>query len=158
MAPPAKVPSFMFGILIASVAYGEHIYTVNIAMLLLNTNALGIAITLFITSLGMIIQKKRATGKYNLPLVIPSVLIFILATVVRVALFETRINFLSSLECYGLMVQHVPGLCCQQEWSYGLPRANQNTSENGLSDWWNRSHNSDRCSRGMNFVHQYPGF
>ncbi|KAF8232100.1 hypothetical protein L208DRAFT_28578 [Tricholoma matsutake] len=54
----------------------------NSAMLLLNTNfTLGIAITLFITSVGMIIRKKRETGECNLPLVIPSVLIFILATV-----------------------------------------------------------------------------
>jgi hypothetical protein len=38
-------------------------------------------------------HKIRATGKCNLPLVIPSVLIFIRATVVRLRLFESRIDF-----------------------------------------------------------------
>lgn len=86
MGSPAKIPSFMFAILIASVAYGENKYLNSTTVTpLLNTNCwLGIAVTLFITSLGTIIRKKRATRKFNLPLVIPSVLVFILATVVRV--------------------------------------------------------------------------
>jgi hypothetical protein len=35
-----------------------------------------------------IVRKKRSTGTLNLPLVIPSVLIFIFATVVRLVLFQ----------------------------------------------------------------------
>jgi len=59
---PAHIPAFLFGTLITSVGYG-------------------IAIALFIRSIGTILRKRRATGKLNYPLVIPSVLIFILATV-----------------------------------------------------------------------------
>jgi len=62
MPGPAHIPSFLFGNLIASVAYG-------------------IAVTLFIISIQTIVRRKRVSGKYNLPLVIPSVLIFTLATV-----------------------------------------------------------------------------
>jgi hypothetical protein len=46
------------------------------------TFATGIACTLFVKAVGIILRKRRSTGKLNLPLVVPSVLIFILATVV----------------------------------------------------------------------------
>lgn len=59
---PAHIPAFLFATLIASFCYG-------------------IAVTLFFESIGTILRKRRATGKINLPFVMPSVLIFILATV-----------------------------------------------------------------------------
>ena len=42
----------------------------------------GIAVTLFIKSVGTIVRKRRSTGQLNLLLVMPSALIFIFATVV----------------------------------------------------------------------------
>ncbi|KAF8222276.1 hypothetical protein L208DRAFT_1462131 [Tricholoma matsutake] len=60
--PPGRIPSFLFGNLITSVGYG-------------------IAVTLFLNSVSTILRKRRTTGLLNLPLVIPSVLIFIFATV-----------------------------------------------------------------------------
>jgi len=48
----------------------------------------GIAVTLFIRAVGTILRKRRSTGKVNLPFVLPSVLIFILATVVSSASFQ----------------------------------------------------------------------
>jgi len=60
--PPGHIPSFLFATLIASFSYG-------------------IAVTLFAISIGTILRKRRSTGKINLPFVMPSALIFILATV-----------------------------------------------------------------------------
>lgn len=89
MGPPAHIPAFLFGNLIASVAYGEHIWTMTPPLVINFT--LGIAVTLFSISARTIVHRKRLSGKYNLPLVIPSVLIFILATVVRVdVMFKGR--------------------------------------------------------------------
>jgi len=59
---PAHVPSYLFGVLIATFSFG-------------------IAVTLFAKSVSTIVRKRRSTGKLNLPLAIPSVLIFIFATV-----------------------------------------------------------------------------
>jgi len=59
---PGHVPSYLFAILIATFSFG-------------------IAVTLFVKSIGTIVRKHRATGKLNLPLAITSILIFIFATV-----------------------------------------------------------------------------
>ena len=47
---------------------------------------LGIAFTLFLKSVRTILRKKRSTGKLNMPLVIPSILIFCFATLVSYSL------------------------------------------------------------------------
>jgi len=90
MAPagPAHIPAFLFGTLIASVGYG-------------------IAITLFIKSIGTILRKRRATGKLNYPLVIPSVLIFILTTVNVIGLW---INIHRAFVVYGADPESYLGL------------------------------------------------
>jgi len=62
MAPVGHIPAFLFATLIASFCYG-------------------IAFTLFIKSVGTVLRKRRSSGKINLPFVIPSSLIYILATV-----------------------------------------------------------------------------
>jgi len=59
---PGHVPAYLFAILIATLAYG-------------------IAVTLFAESVSTIVRKRRATGKLNLPLAIPSILIFMFSTV-----------------------------------------------------------------------------
>jgi len=60
--PAGHIPSYLFAVLITSFCYG-------------------IAVTLFAKSVATIVRKRRSTGRLNLPLVIPSVLIFIFATV-----------------------------------------------------------------------------
>ena len=42
----------------------------------------GIAFTLFANSVGIVVRRSRSSGKLNLPLAIPSALIFIFATLV----------------------------------------------------------------------------
>jgi hypothetical protein len=59
---PGHIPAFLFATLIASFAYG-------------------IAVTLFIRSVAAVSRKRRFNGKVNLPFVIPSALVFVLATV-----------------------------------------------------------------------------
>ena len=51
----------------------------------------GIAVTLFAESIGTILRKRGATGKLNLPLAIPSVLIFMFATVVSLMLLNAKL-------------------------------------------------------------------
>jgi len=60
MAVP-HIPSFLFAVLITSFCYG-------------------IAVILFAQSVSTMVRKRRHTGKLNIPLVIPSALIFIFAT------------------------------------------------------------------------------
>jgi hypothetical protein len=83
---PGHIPSFLFGTLITSVGYGNLKLQTMPSSRLTAFFTLGIAITLFAKSVGTIFRKQRATGTLNLPLVIPSVLIFILATVVSMML------------------------------------------------------------------------
>jgi hypothetical protein len=53
----------------------------------------GIAFSLFFTSINIIRRKRQSTGQLNLPLVIPSVLIFVLATVVSFMLLGSGLAF-----------------------------------------------------------------
>jgi hypothetical protein len=46
----------------------------------------GIAVTLFVKSVGTMLRKKRATGQLNLVLAITSPLLFVFATLVRLML------------------------------------------------------------------------
>jgi len=89
---PAHIPAFLFGNLITSVGYG-------------------IAITLFIKSIGTILRKRRATGKLNYPLVVPSVLIFMLATVNVIGLW---INMYRAFVTHGQDVEKYLGLIRSQ--------------------------------------------
>ena len=50
----------------------------------------GIAVTLFAESVSTIVRKRRATGKLNLPLAIPSILIFMFSTVVSYMLLNAK--------------------------------------------------------------------
>jgi len=59
---PGHIPSYLFAVLITSFCYG-------------------IAVTLFTKSVATMVRNRRSTGKLNLPLAIPSVLIFMFATV-----------------------------------------------------------------------------
>ena len=106
---PGHIPSYLFGTLITCVGYGE-LTKMPCARLITSVTS-GIAITLFVRSIGTILRKRRTTGKLNLPLVIPSILIFILATLVS---FDTATKSdlflkLSPSECYWFIYQYIYG-------------------------------------------------
>jgi len=113
---PAHIPAFLFATLIASFSYV-------------------IAVTLFIESIGTILRKRRATGKINLPFVLPSILIFILATVNVIGLW---------INIHAAFVVNAADT--------GLPWPHQNARKDGHSDRPSRGHYFGRCFDGLPYI------
>jgi len=82
---PGHIPAYLFAVLITSFFYG-------------------IAVTIFAKAVATIVRKRRSTGKSNLPLVIPSVLIFAFATVnvmgIWIHIYTTFVVHLADPEAY----------------------------------------------------------
>jgi hypothetical protein len=92
---PGHIPAFLFATLIVSFCYGE--LDIYLDGGILNFLQSGIAVTLFFRAVGTILRKRRSTGKVNLPFALPSVLIFILATVVSFLLPFRSVAFVTPL-------------------------------------------------------------
>ena len=118
---PGHIPAYLFATLIASFCYGELEIIPSWPPVTFLVS--GIAVTLFIESIGTILRKRSTTGKINLPFVLPSVLVFILATVVSLVSLRTQTYFdkLSLSECYWFMDEHTCGFCSSRSGHRGLP-------------------------------------
>jgi hypothetical protein len=118
---PGHIPAYLFATLIASFCYGELEIIPSWPPVTFLVS--GIAVTLFIESIGTILRKRSTTGKINLPFVLPSVLVFILATVVSLVSLRTQTYFdkLSLSECYRFMDEHTCGFCSSRSGHRGLP-------------------------------------
>ena len=147
--PAGHIPSYLFAVLITSFCYGGP-KSYPVGHTLIASVIPGIAVTLFAKSVATIVRKRRSTGRLNLPLVIPSVLIFIFATVVSFMVLgcQARFKTLSLSECYVHMDQHIYNFCCEWKWPLGLSGPYHNASEDDNSNWPSRSHSSGRCFGG----------
>jgi hypothetical protein len=138
---------FLFANLITSFAYGEVDSCLACTRYIV---ILGIAVTLFVKSIGTILRKRSRTGKLNYPLVLPSVLIFLFATLVSSVAFRSQCWFetLSPSECSWFMGQHMEDLRCLRTRPRVLSWPHPNAGEDSFPDRPSGSHNSGRCSGG----------
>jgi hypothetical protein len=145
---------FLFANLITSFAYGKLEAYLTDTRLDINYIVIsGIAATLFVRCVGVILRRRKSTGKFNnIPLVVSSVLIFLFTTLVSFVFeglsLSNPLQHSSSSECCWFVCQHMEDVCSLWDRPRVISEPYQNTCEDRLPDRPIGRHFSGRCSDG----------